>query len=482
MNVDWLSELPAPARRALYFGLQRAVGSRIGDVWGEFLAWERFTPRELEIAVENKLGELLATATVTSEHYRRQGLERRHGESARDWLQRFPTLKRSEVREHFAAIVTDSLRGEIASPAAVCRERYGWLVVKTGGTTGVPTAVVHDANMRDWGRATRLYALRQSKFPLGTPYFRLWGSEQDLLNQELGLAQRAQRALHAEIPLNAFRAKAAELRRHLDVIRDHPPVRHLMAYVDAAAGLAMFIREQGLEAPQFDSVMACAGTVTDEFRQLLTETFRAEVFDKYGSRECADLACECSAHNGLHIFSPHAFVEILDEQDQQCAPGKTGRVVVTLLNNRTFPMVRYEIGDMAAWADASPCACGSPFPRLASLQGRQDDMLVTQDGTLQSSVFVRHFVGVSLNRELIREWQLEQTGQGQFVFRYVPLRTEGLDENLRKLHESFLLVFGGTANIEMRRVEEISESPTGKTRWIINRLRQSRPPMSPPSV
>lgn len=456
----------------LYFGSQTSIGSRIGSMWREFLAWEKFTADQLRQSVDARLVRLLTTAAGQSDHYRHFNLMRRNGESAVDWLRRFPVLTRTHIRENFTALVIDSLRAEIASPQSVSRRRYDWLIVKTGGTTGEPTTVVHDANARDWGRATRLYALRQCGFPLGTPYFRLWGSEQDLLNQEVSFQQRVMRSLLAEVPMNAFRAREAELRSHWQTMRDHSEIHHLMTYVDAAASLAMFIQERNLSCPKLKTIMACAGTVTAEFRRILEETFGAEVFDKYGSRECSDLACECGLHNGLHVFSPHAFVEVLDDYNRNCPPGQTGRIVVTLLNNLSFPMIRYEIGDLGVWADDAPCGCGSPFPRLQSIQGRQDDMLVTEDGTLQSSVFVRHFVGVSLNRQLIRQWQLEQTGKVNFILRYIPANENGLAENLQKLRESFQLVFGRSAAVEMLRVEEILPTRTGKIRWIINSYRK----------
>lgn len=472
MNVEWLAHLPAPTRRALYFGLQSVIGSRISRIWREFLTWERFTRRKLDQVVDEKLDTLLSAATAQSEYYRELGLTRRSGESARDWLRRFPTLGRTQIREHFTRLVVDRLRGEIRSPESVSRRRYDWLIVKTGGTTGVPTTVVHDVTTRDWGRATRLYAARQCGFPLGTPYFRFWGSEQDLLNQQASLQQRVLRSLHAEVPMNAFKAREADLRRHLDTMRAHPHIHHLMTYVDAAVSLAAFTRDHNLSRPKLETIMACAGTVTPEFRRILEETFAAEVYDKYGSRECCDLACECHHHTGLHVFSPNAFLEIVDDANRDCPPGKPGRILVTLLNNLSFPMIRYEIGDLGVWATDAPCPCGSPFPRLQSLQGRQDDMLLTEDGTLQSSSFIRHFVGVSLNRQLIREWQFEQTGRARFVFRYVPLKAEGLDENLRKLKESFQLVFGRSAEIEMQPVTEIPITATGKIRWVVNSYRK----------
>lgn len=470
--MKWLRVLPSPVRRMLYFLLQALIGSHIYRVWKEFLSWERMSDGELEQAVEKKLSKVLENAVLNSEYYRRMDLPRRPGETAKNWLKRFPVLERPLVREHFSSIVIDVLRPEIPSAEVKSPQKYSWLIVKTGGTTGVPTTVVHDANTRDWGRVTRLYGLKQCGFPLGTPYIRLWGSEQDLLKQEISVQQKVLRALHGEVPLNAFKAREEDLKKHLEVMSAHSEIKNLMAYVDAAAGLAMFIRDKNLPAPVFETVMACAGTVTPEYRKLLEETFSAEVFDKYGSRDCCDLACECSQHKGMHIYSPQAFIEIVDENGNECPPGKQGRILVTMLNNLSFPMVRYSIGDMSAWLKPGACPCGSPFPLMENVTGREDDMLTTEDGTLQSSVFVRHFVGVSLNRQLIREWQLEQTDRGQFIFRYIALNENGLEENLKKLKESFLAVFGASSRIEMTRVQEIPLSPTGKARWVINRMRK----------
>ncbi len=475
MNVDWIARLPGPVRAAGYFTLQRLIGSRIATAWRDFQRWTRFTPAELHNVVDTRLGQTLESALRDSEHYRNLGLSRRSGESATDFLSRFPILMRGNLREQFTRIVVDWLRPEVTGPESRSRRRYDWLVVKTGGTTGTPTAVIHDAWFRDYGRATRLFSQQLCGFPLGTPYFRLWGSEQDLLQSAEKLDRRILRNLHGEVPMNAFRAKAAELEQHLATLRAHPEIRHLMTYVDAAASLATFLEDRRLEAPQLKTIMACAGTVTPEWRRLLEKVFRAEVLDKYGSRECADIACECSAHTGLHIYSPNVFVEVVDDNGSACPPGTTGRVLVTLLNNHSFPMIRYAIGDLAVAADEPvPCPCGLPFPRLASIQGRADDMLITESGTLLSSVFVRHFVGVSLNRELIREWQLEQSGPQEFVFRYVPQRREQLAENLKELGDSLLKALGQSCRVTFDEVTEIPPSATGKVRWIINSKAKSR--------
>ncbi len=468
LGVSTLARLPAPARRGLYFALQRAVGSRIAPIWREFRRWESLSPGQLDDGTEQRLGRLLEHATRHSEYYRDLNLRPRTGVSAKARLQEFPVLPRATVREQFPRLVTDEMRGEITSPTSTTSARYGWRVVTTGGTTGVPTSVVHDPTTRDWGRATRLYAARAAGFPLGTPYFRLWGSEADLYQMETAFHLRLQRHLLGEILLNAFKAGEEDLLRHHATMLAHPEVRHMMAYVDVAAALAGFIADAGLSRPKLAGVQACAGTVTPEYRQQIQDTFSCQVFDKYGSRECSDLACECERHTGLHVFSPHCFLEIIDASGRACPPGEVGRVLVTILNNRSFPLIRYEIGDVAAWAEPGACPCGSSFPRLRAVEGRQDDLLLAEDGRLKSSLFVRHFVGVSRNRHLIREWQLEQADRLRFVFRYIPLRQEGLAENLKSLDEVFRRFLGPSIEVTFEAVSEIPPTRTGKVRWIVN--------------
>ena len=49
--------------------------------------------------------------------------------------------------------------------------------------------------------------------------------------------------------------------------------------------------------------------------------------------------------------------------------GETGELVITTLQRRAMPLLRYRTGDMASLLDG-PCACGSPLPRLGPVLGR----------------------------------------------------------------------------------------------------------------
>ena len=55
--------------------------------------------------------------------------------------------------------------------------------------------------------------------------------------------------------------------------------------------------------------------------------------------------------------------------------GRPGtRLLVTNLLNRTQPLIRYELDDLVT-ASPEPCPCGRPFPLLAAIEGRSDDIL-----------------------------------------------------------------------------------------------------------
>lgn len=87
-------------------------------------------------------------------------------------------------------------------------------------------------------------------------------------------------------------------------------------------------------------------------------------------------------------------VEILRD-GRPVAPGETGRVVVTILRDRTMPLIRYDLGDVAR-LDAEPCPCGRTTLRLDALLGRTSEVVRTGSGTfLHSQFLMRTFLALA---------------------------------------------------------------------------------------
>ncbi len=97
----------------------------------------------------------------------------------------------------------------------------------------------------------------------------------------------------------------------------------------------------------------------------------------YGTVDAGPIGYQCAeSHGGVHhLHSDHQFIEIVDSESLQAVPaGEPGELLITNLNRRLMPVVRYRIGDRARWIPES-CPCGRSTPRF-ELLGRCDDMMV----------------------------------------------------------------------------------------------------------
>ena len=442
--------------------LQRAVGSRVGAHYADLFRLERLAADAYRAECERRLERTLAAAR-TVPFYRDRVAP---GASLTD----FPVLTKQGVRDEFDSLVSPTIATELTSAP----KGYGWIRVQTGGTTGSPTTVIHDRRFRDAGRAARLYSQYLSGFVFGTPHLFLWGSMRDINAAAESLTKRIQSRLANQEILNAFQMDDAHVEHYLARIMsgDH---RYLMAYVDAARELARVAVATGREGRWLSSVMACAGTVTADTRSLITQAFGARVHDKYGSRECSDMACECD-QGGFHVYAHHVHLEVVDSENRPVRPGEVGRLLVTLLGNDAFPMIRYEIGDLARAAEGS-CGCGRPMPLIGQVEGRSVDVLTNTDGEYVSPVYLRHLIGVVHNPKAVwRRFQVVQEGSAEYRVLLEPVAQASPDDvraASAAIDRDLRPVLGHTANIDLRITARIPESDSGKFLYVRNDFRRA---------
>jgi phenylacetate-CoA ligase len=98
------------------------------------------------------------------------------------------------------------------------------------------------------------------------------------------------------------------------------------------------------------------------------------VYDTYGASEYAPIAAECAAGR-RHLVEDGALIEIVDDGGRPVPPGVRGdRVLLTVFNRFTQPLIRYEISDMLTLTPGQ-CPCGRPFALIAAIEGRAEDVL-----------------------------------------------------------------------------------------------------------
>lgn len=106
----------------------------------------------------------------------------------------------------------------------------------------------------------------------------------------------------------------------------------------------------------------------------IRDLWQAPVYGTYASTEMATAFTDCLHGCGGHINTELIAVEILNEQGEPLPSGMPGEVVVTPLQVRGMPLLRYQTGDIAYIID-EPCPCGRTSPRLSPVLGRKSQRM-----------------------------------------------------------------------------------------------------------
>ncbi len=146
----------------------------------------------------------------------------------------------------------------------------------------------------------------------------------------------------------------------------------------------------------------------DEDRLAIGQAWNAQLHNLWGSTEIGVQAVGCGLGEGLHVCEDEVILERVDENGTPVASdAPAARTLATGLANRTFPFIRYDLGDQVQPLSGT-CECGSALARVADIGGRRDDDFSYPTATIPASVF-RHVLGTDAR---VSEYQVRQTVGG----------------------------------------------------------------------
>ncbi len=117
---------------------------------------------------------------------------------------------------------------------------------------------------------------------------------------------------------------------------------------------------------------------SEQMRQFMQKHTNIRAFDIYGLSEIAGpgVGGECCAQNGLHILEDNFYPEIVDPETGRPLPeGEEGELVLTTLNKKAMPILRYRTHDITSIIN-QPCSCGRTIRRIRRIGRRSDDMFI----------------------------------------------------------------------------------------------------------
>ena len=211
-------------------------------------------------------------------------------------------------------------------------------------------------------------------------------------------------------------------------------------------------------------VIGVAEVLTKEERKLFHEAWGAEVFNLYATTETGLLAMECSEHNGLHIFEDMVIVEVVDKDNKPVKPGEYGyKLLVTVLFNRTLPLIRYEIDDSVLLSEKK-CSCGSSYRMIEDIRGRVEDIVYMPDRSGNKVQISPYFFFNQLKYVPIAGWQIVQETERRIKIVITGPKAMFDKEKLKTTMSGALKSLGvDEPEINVEQVAEISRTAGGKT-------------------
>lgn len=387
-----------------------------------------------------------------------------HGQAGRP-LEALPILDKLTLMSHFDELVTDrqlrlsELEAHLeTAPDALHQGRYR--VLSTSGSTGQRGVFVF--NPEEWRGALGAIArpLTWAKAP--PPWTR---SALIASGAPWHYSAQVGKALsHRWLPSLRLEA-GSPLPILVDQLNDWQP-RALAAYPSVVLQLAEEQLAGRLRIP-LRHIGTSAERLPEVTRQKVQAAWGIKIYDTYGATEYAPIATEC--HEGhLHLLEDRAVIEVVDERGRLVPAGEPGaRLLLTVLDRVTQPLIRYEISD-GLRERPGQCPCGRPFRMLERVEGRAEEVLafprVEGGGEVQLHPNLFHTL---LERVPATGWQVRRrpdaslsvllTGSGQPA---VPLAVLAQTQAL-------LASRGARASVEVRWVPELPRGATGKAPLIV---------------
>jgi phenylacetate-CoA ligase len=178
--------------------------------------------------------------------------------------------------------------------------------------------------------------------------------------------------------------------------------KYLHGYSSVIYEVAKLVNKSGLKIRHdLKIIKGTSEKVYDSYQEEVKNAFGLKILEEYGSAESGIIAFECPKGN-MHIVMENVIVEEVN-----------GEVLVTNLLSRSFPIIRYRLGDSIKLADSKfKCPCGRAHSVIFDIQGRLGEKIVGYKSEYPSALLNNFFKGLAANHGILFNYQLKQDHKG----------------------------------------------------------------------
>lgn len=400
---------------------------------------------------EEKLQQLLEFATTHTTFYKQYaGVTDFHN---------FPVVNKQTYRTHYQDFVVAKefipfQEGEVH-------------IQKTSGSTGTPFEIPQDTRCRIRRIATikamnELVGFHSFNTLMHTRAFaHYWGGTESI---------RYDKSLNIVYVDNA-NLNDTKLQAIADAIRNYK-VRYIRGYVTSMEAITLYLVKNNIKIDSRITFITGGELLPLSLKNRIVNQLHCHVTSQYANEENGIFGQ--SDINGnpttINLNLANCFVEILKlDKDEPAAPEEMGRVVVTDFTNYAFPMIRYDIGDVAMIDKVAP---NGDLLSIKNLSGRSQDMILRTDGSA-IDFFNSIPKEVYNNPDIILQWQFTQKDAKKYVLTLCTSDSEAVQESFKqKLISDIKNILGSDAEITINVTTSLPVLNSGKRRVVTNEYKK----------
>ncbi len=437
-----------------YYWKQLRFGSGFSQFVEAYQIREKFSREEWKIWQKKQLQDLLKTASENVPFYQKNWTQAQKEAARQGTLEKLPLLDKECIR----ILPDDFVRADLKPKKE--------LVFYTSGSTGTPiksiwtvpelrdSLALREVRSANWAgvsfkmpRATFSGRLVEPDPNSKGPFYRWNVSEK-------------------QVYFSAFHLKPDTAQAYVRALEKHK-IEWGTGYAQSFYLLAKYILMQKISKPTLKAIVTTSEKLTPEMRAVMEEAYQCRVYEEYSTVENALFVSECEK-GSLHVSPDVGVIEILRPDGEPCESDEIGEVVTTCLMHGYQLLIRYRLGDMAAWSK-DDCPCGRHMPVLKEVMGRLEDVVTGPDGRQ----LVR-FHGIFIDLPHVIEGQVIQDELDKFQLKLVVTDGFGYDEE-KKITNRFQERLGNI-QLKIEKVEKIERTERGKFKAVICNLKKRKEP------
>ncbi|QSP93675.1 phenylacetate--CoA ligase family protein [Marinobacter salinisoli] len=175
----------------------------------------------------------------------------------------------------------------------------------------------------------------------------------------------------------------------------------ISGYSSMVFEVAKRINELGLGPVPLKMVKGTSEMILDSYQKESFKAFGSKIVSEYGAAESGIIAFECPV-GGLHINIENLIVETNDSSE----------ILVTNLASRSFPIIRYNLGDVVE-LDSATCSCGRSHPLIKNIVGRRGSKVLGLEREYPALTFYYVFKNLALEESVLLNYKAVQKEKGK---------------------------------------------------------------------